>query len=498
MSNLTRKDFLRLSSWAVVATLLPIGKLNAISSISSADYLPTKEDFKKAQELAKQAKVFFYQKNYQQAEALYLECIKLAPRAIQFYDGLDNVYGAKSELLSSVELYKNGLLKNPTVLAFYDRSARSLTRLELGNQKQANPYKGKIRSTSLLKDAEKLLNKAIAVGGSKKYLVASLNKVKKKTELYAVRDTKTKVTLKKETKKTNKIQFKKSFKLKTQDQIIALLNKVDTKKRVTLYNAKEIEHQKRQIIKQKKRYTRLLVSKTNPESSKRTELIEQIFNLDPSDTLSIKVLKKEYYKNNRYADFITSKERFADKKKTVFSYLGVMDAIEQAYIKNQVSINELQKAATIGNDLFNNWSLLENARVDVANKLSKIYLLQNRYAEARLILEQTIQTTTTSTPSVVNKLIFSYANVFFAEQNYQQATSVVLAAINETELEDQTFKNINSLAKNKSRESFKDQLMLYYLLHKTYKASNLNDQADEILEKIRYNNPQDKFVLTRK
>ncbi|EKT3973680.1 hypothetical protein ACSN7D_000759 [Flavobacterium psychrophilum] len=59
MSNLTRKDFIRLSSWAFVATLLPTGEINAMTSVFSPNYIPSTGDFKKAQELAKEAKVFF-------------------------------------------------------------------------------------------------------------------------------------------------------------------------------------------------------------------------------------------------------------------------------------------------------------------------------------------------------------------------------------------------------------------------------------------------------
>lgn len=496
MSNLTRKDFLRLSSWAVVASLLPIGNLKAFTSITSKDGLSV-EDFTEAKELAKQARLFFYQKNFVKAEELYLQSIVLAPRYIQFYDGLDNVYGAKSDFLSSVELYKKGLLINPNVLSFYDRASRSLMRLELGNSKKANQYKGKINSISLLNDAQLLLEHAIALGTSKKYLLVSLDKVKKKIQLSSINDPEQIKLLCKEDKKSNREKYKDTFNLKSDIEITQLLNKVETKKRVQLYHIKDIEHQKVQIAKQKKRYSRILFSKTTLDSPNRTELAQKIFDFDHSDSNSMRLLKKEYERNNRYFDVIAVRQNFADKTQKFSSYLGLMDAYHRAFLKNQIALVDLQKAIAVGTDLYDNWSLLEKDKVDVSNKMSILYLLSGQYDQAKLILESVINEVSTNNPAVVNKLIFSYSKVFFEQSNYEQAKLVLLAGINESELADDTFINIKTIAKNKKTESINDKLILYYLLYSVYKTLNQHDQANAILEKITNNNPNDQFVLTR-
>ncbi|WP_396146000.1 hypothetical protein [Flavobacterium sp.] len=499
MSDLTRKDFLRLSSWGLVATLLPISQINALSSILKNEDSPKNDDYLKAKELAKEAKVFFYKKNFKKAEELYLECIKLAPNAIRFYDNLENVYGANLDLLSSVELFKNGLLVNIKNPAFYDRAARSLMRLELGNTKHAEMYKNKISSVSLLNDAKDLITKAIALNASKKYLTVSLATIQKKEARNRIRDEKERLVLIKEERKNNRIQFKKTFKAKSESEIITLLEKVATKKRVTLYHVKEIDHQNKQISKQKRRYNQILLSKLDSKNPEREKLVETIFNLDPSNSSSLHQIKKEYYKNNRYADFIAVRQQFADKKQTLFSNLGLMDAIEKAYLEKQVSFESLEKAVTIGKELFENWPLLEDKKVDVANKLSKIYILQQRFDEAKLVLVKTINTCSTSTPAVVNKLLYSYASVFLAEQNFEKANQVLQIAINnDEEIKNESLKEVLKLAKNKKPEAFKDKLSLYYLLYKVYKASNMNQESILILETLQRNNPNDQFVLTRK
>jgi serine/threonine protein kinase len=500
MDNLTRKDFLRMSSWGIVATLLPIDKVNALSAILTKSDISTNDDYRKAQELAKQAKLFFYKKEFKKAEELYLQCIILAPKSIRFYDNLDNVYGAKSDVQSSVVLYKNGLLNNPDKCAFYDRLSRALMRLELGDYKKAKSYKSKTNSNSLLEDAKSLIQKALLINPNLKYLSISLLKIEDKIELNKITEKKTSLLLSKGRKKSNRQKFKNIFKEKSNDEIVKLLDKVVTKKRVTLYHIKEIEHQKHQVVKQVIRYNRVLLSKLGSESPERLEIIEKIFKLNPKDDFNLFQLKKEFYKNKRYADFIAIREEFAEKKETFYSKLGMMDAIEKAYLEKQINIDYLDKAIKIGTEVYDDWSLLENKRVDLANKLSKIYLLKQNFNEAKIIIEDTIKLTTTNDQLVVNKLLYSYANIFYTEQNFEKSKIILQIALSESDgmVLDDTFNNIKVISKNKKTESFKDKLSLYYLLYKVHKALNNVDQANLILDKLQFNNPKDQFVLTRK
>ncbi|WP_134384214.1 tetratricopeptide repeat protein [Flavobacterium psychrophilum] len=494
MSNLTRKDFIRLSSWAFVATLLPTGEINAMTSVFSPNYIPSTGDFKKAQELAKEAKVFFYKKNFAKAEELYLQCIKLAPSSIRFYDNLDNVYGVKNNHLASVELFKNGLLKNPKIIAFYDRAAHSLMRLELGSKRSAITFKGKVNSQSLLKDAEILYHKAIAIDGSKKYLVLGLEKIQSKMNPTVATDSKTVKVKKGEAKK----QLKKTIELKSDNEIETLINKVDTKKRTPLFAKEEIAQQQQHLAKQKKQYIKILLSKNKANASKSIELSEELFDLDHSDPISIKQLKSVYYTNNKYFDFISKKQKFAEKKQTIYSYLGVIDAIEVACEKKQAVPDSLTNAIAVGNMVLDNYNLLETTEVDVVDKIAKLHTLQFNFSEAKKITEYTIGNLTTSSPAVINKILYRYAHIYYTEDRLEEAKSILRIALGQSEEENNEFLKIKEIAANKVEETFKHKLILYYLLFKVYHKLNDNDNASAVLSKISEANPQDQFLIKRR
>lgn len=494
MSNLTRKDFIRLSSWAFIATLLPTGEINAMTSVFSPDYIPSTGDFKKAQELAKEAKVFFYKKNFAKAEELYLQCIKLAPSSIRFYDNLDNVYGAKNNHLASVELFKNGLLKNPKTIAFYDRAAHSLMRLELGNKKLAGKFKGKINSQSLLKDAELLYHKAIAIDGTKKYLTVGLENVKNKINPALTTDSKRVKVKKGEAKK----QLKKTIELKSDIEIEALITKVDAKKRTQLFFKEEIAQQQQHLTKQKKQYIKALLSKNKADATKSIALSEKLFDLDHSDPISIRQLKSVYYANNKYFDFIAKKQKFAEKKQTIYSYLGVIDAIEMACEKKQAVPDSLTNAIAVGNMVLGNFNLLETAEVDVVDKIAKLHTLQFNFSEAKKMLEYTIGNLTTSSPAVINKIVYRYAHIYYTEGKLEEAKSILRLALGQSEEEGNAFLRIKEITATKVKETFKHKLILYYLLFEVYHKLNDNDNASLILNKISEDNPKNQFLIKRR
>ncbi len=497
MNNLSRKDFIRLSSWGLLATLLPVGKLEAFS-ISNTSKTPN-EDYEKAKLLAKQAKVLCYNKKHKEAEELYLQCIALAPASIRFYDNLDNVYGATRQPIKSVLLYQKGLNSNLTKVAFFDRAARSLMRLELGAKKIAEKYKVEINSQSLLADAKILYSRAIDLAPSKNYLKIGLEKIDYKISSNAATDKEYRKS--KENKirrKEHKAKFNDGFKAKTNEQILKLIDKVDTKKRVTLFDKKEIEQQKKFIIHQKKKYYRLLLSRKNTDAETTFAYTEKTFNLDPSDSISLKSLKSIYYKNNKQFEFIEARQKFDEIKQTVYSRIGLMDAMEVAYLKEKAPAEYLNRAVEIGYDLLKNWSLVEKTQADVAIKMSKILCIQSKHAEAIGILDKVIANTTTKSPIIVNSLISSYANVHFKFQKLENAKNILLIATDPEKKEAITgFSNIKTLMAGIEKDNFNTKLSQYYLLYNTYTALNQMEDAKQILELLSKYNPQDKFVLTR-
>lgn len=498
MSNVSRKDFLKLSSWALIGALLPFQKISALNSILSNESNGNIGDFKKAQDIAKEAKVLFYKKQYLKAEELYLQCINLAPNSILFYDNLDNVYGAKGDFLSSVELYRNGLIKNPDKVSFYDRSARSLMRLEVGSKKQASVYRNKINSVSLLKDAELLYEKAISKDMSKKYLLIGLNKVKEKIRINAgFSDFKKDINFIK-LKKENQSKYKSFFQNLTDEQLEELVNKTEIKKRIQLYSKDELLQQKKHIVNQKKKYYRIILNRNNKDLSKALLYSKKIFDIDNSDPISLNHLKSALYRNKMFSEFIDYRKKFSDKRQTLYAYLGVMDSIEVAFIKNQVDYQMIDEAISIGEDLINSWPLTESLEVDVVNKLSKLYIIKKDFITCKHLLKRTIDRMSITTPAVINKLTYSYASCFLKEGSLNDAKNILLTSLKKISEQDMIFPEITRITSIKIQETNRDKIILLYLLYDVFIALNNVEEAKNVLNELYSFNSKDKFVLNRK
>lgn len=497
MSNVSRKDFLRLSSWGVIASLIPFQNLHAITS-SDSNPLIGEENFKKAQELAKQAKVFFYKKQYAQAENLYMQCINLAPAAIRFYDNLDNVFGAQSKIFESVILYKSGLDKNPKNVAFYDRAARSLMRVELSSKKVALKYKASIKSDSLLQDAKVLFEKAIKLDASKTYLTIGLNKINHKINTNALSIDFKKDKENKAIHKANKSKVKSELNSTSDDKLIKRISDIDTKKRTELFHKKEISQREYHKNKEKKKIYRLLLSRNILDSTKELNYSKIIFDLDHSDSLSINKLKSSYYKNSKFSEFIDEKRKFALAKNTLYSYIGLMHAIFIAHQKKVASPENIDEAIKMGENLLINWSLTETTLVDVVDKLSRFYIIKGDFIKAKTIAENTLKKLNISTPFIVNKAIFCYANIYFHENKFSEAKNIVLTGLKEINETEVLFSDINIMVKNKINEKEQDKKALRQFLYSIYFKLNEVSNAKNILLKLEQQNPTDKFVLKRK
>lgn len=505
MSNLTRKDFIRLSSWGIVASLLPFQKIQALSSILSEKKETTNEDFNTAIELAKNARHSFYNREYDRAEELYLQCISLASAAICFYDGLDNVYGAQNRILESVELYKNGLLNNPNKISFYDRAARSLMRLETGNKKQALNYKNRINSSSLLADASVLYQSALLIDNTKNYLNIGQAKITSKINIAPLEANFKVNKVFKNLKHVRKNSYKAALNNKTNDELKALIEKIDLKKRRELFKLEEIEERKRNITIQKKKFYEILQKRESLNTTEKIENFEKLFNIDVKDPKSFRKLKVIYYTNNRIFEFIEIRKKFAEASKNFYANLGLMDTMELAYKKGQASNETLNQAIEVGLNLKNNWSISFQKEVEVVIKISKIFLLQSKFDEAKNLLENTMEKVKTDSLSINNKLLLYYAKIYFQENKLEIAKNILLIGTKEIDKEsvskiieeNEKLTLVNQLSNNKEKDEFKNNISLFYLLHNVYLSLNEIEKASDVLKRIRNNNPLDSFVQVR-
>jgi tetratricopeptide (TPR) repeat protein len=506
MSELSRKDFLRLTSWSLAAVLLPIGRLHALDSILSNNAEPfSEENFERAKEIARRARLEFYLKRYQTAEELYMQAIRLAPRYIQLYDGLDNVFGAQNRFLDSVHLFKNALLNNTGNVAFYDRAARSLMRLQTGCRNLAAEYRLEVSSASLLEDAAVLYRSAIEIDQTKLYLNIGLTKVLHKINIAPLeRDYRINRVFK-NLKRQNRNSYKRALESKTSEQIKELIDRVDRRERRELFTEEEIIERRINLVLQKKKFYDILQKREDISDLDRIENAERLFEIDYKDSNSLRNIKLVYYSNNKFFEFIEVRRKFAEAAKTPSSNIGLMDALEIAYRKNQAGSEVLTEALQIGTVLMNEWPLMFEKKVDLVIKMSKILLLQSRLQEAKELLERLIERVDLKSCSINNKLMQHYSKIYFEERNYNFVVKSMLIGVGELDQieidelvnDNPKYSYIIKLTRNKTRDTFKDNLDLYYLLYNGYFMLGDTNNSIAIINRLLSNNPHDSFVISR-
>lgn len=499
MNAFSRKDFLRLTSLTLLSSLLPIQKINALSYILDLNKNISQDDFQKAVKLAKEAKVYFYKRQYKQAEEIYKQCITLAPKAIRFYDGLENVFGAQGKFLEPVILYKNGLTINTESVAFYDRLARALMRIETGNRKAAKKYKAEFNSNSMLNDALVLYNKAISLDHNKKYLSIAKKKVENKITLNAAEIDFRKATAYKKEKKKKAKQIKDSSIQLPIETLITQYNSFDTKKRTELYNRQDQLRRGKDILKAKKKNCAIIFDqyyKIKDYDNAETWAVK-MFDLDKGDQQALVRIKRILFKKKKYRELINLRLEYAKKKENAFSYLGVLETIEIAHQKNQTDSSHIALAHEIGVDLLKNWGLMEVVAIDVIVKYNKILILDNQFETAFKITESALSKIETSSEERINTILYSYALLFKSRGQYNQAIDILKTALKEeAETSNSSFKYdlVKKLADRKLDISFKTDRSLYCLLYNCYKDLGKQELANQVLEKFKINNPKDSFL----
>ncbi|MFV0467615.1 MAG: tetratricopeptide repeat protein [Dysgonomonas sp.] len=167
--NFSRRDFLK-------SSLQGLGTLTLLASPLStfASKTPSRASDNSAGNadlLYKQAKVYFYKKEYTPAADIYKQLISNFPGKIVYYDGYAKVLGAQQNLPGIAELYRSGLQKKPNNPHFKHRLSLSLRNLCTGNRKAELLFVSKYGPDNLMALSATLLLEAVAKKPIKGYMM---------------------------------------------------------------------------------------------------------------------------------------------------------------------------------------------------------------------------------------------------------------------------------------------------------------------------------------
>lgn len=499
MNSINRKDFLRLGSLGAIATLLPVSQLHALNKITkTTNFDPSLHS--KAVKLAAIAKEAFYKKDFDTAEKNYLKCIELAPADIRFYDNLQNVYTTQNKYLLAVQLFKQGLENNPEKIAFFDRLAKTLTQLAVGNKKIAKVYANSLNTSSLLEDAKSLYEKAIAIDTKKEYLKIGLNKTSYLIGINAANTNANGDIQRKARKKANRKLAKENttYANLTTDELLAKLNSIDAKKRNQLYADHDIATRKAAIDKQKKRLYSRLVDKhyVSKDFEATINYAQMRYSIDKQDTESYRSLKHLYKKNKRFADLVSLSVERNNIKNDVWSKLGLVNAMELAYRNDPTSVN-IEEAVMLCQTILSEENLKHNHCINTSVKLAKIYLRTGQINKAETLLIDLINNDSFKTNKEKTMVARSFVSTYIKFNRLAEAESMLKIALNKKEADtelyhEQTIKNLTrGLDKNSQRVCFE------YQLFRVYKRLGEHQKKKLVLERILQQFPNDRFALKK-
>ncbi len=497
MSAINRKEFLRLSSLGAIAALLPFQQVQALNFISGREgFDPT--DYNEAKELARQAKILFFQGDHAGAETKYLRCIELAPADIRFYDNLQDVYAVQKRYLEQAILFKNGLDANPTKIAFYDRLGKTLMRLAVGHKQAATSYGAQFNSNDLLADAEALYLQAINIDPTKQYLNVGLEKVRFKIQNDATNVNASFNDTFQTRRKQNRTLSKSRYESLDNQQLIDALNKIDTKKRNTLYIQSDIDKRGRAITREKKAIYGLLVERLWEGQDYASALIhaQARYDLDKTDARSMRYLARLYRRTNDYGGFISLKREYNDLKNTVWSQLGLMKAIEVAYKKNTPGV-DLNEAEQIGLALLGNADLKDVHRVSTTLKLTKIQLELGHVDQARNHILSLVNENRIKGKRLKRAIAIAYIKSFHKTEDYETVRDLAKVALRQKVADANVGAEIVTKKLTKNLKKYKQRVAFEYQLYRAFNGLGNDRGKQRTLQRILRKYPDNKFALKR-
>ena len=447
-----RREFLRKSVLGVGSVVLAssIQAINSTTSFFSAqNNLPTSVADPNLMALYKQAKEYFYQKQYSSATSLFTQLIENNPNVLFLYDGLAKVYGAQQNMSAVAGLFKQGVQNNPNNAFFLHRYGMSLRNMCLGNAVQAQNFASQnnisnlyeyaaeriITANSLnpkecfqldLKDFPRLMEKYNDNPRSSSTLVLSddiISQINTTTVSASTKWTNTRTSRKPNVPPEENdliIIGNTTIGNRTNRNIIAgnrnnsgntgNKGKGKGKHKRTLHSNKEQQEREKSEKKAKKyvNYNYLL----NNANQKNTQKVEkwgmQILADDITDTNTVGFMRK-YYKKGKHSDRIIAVNRyFYNNSNSVYSALALAASLVK-YSNGTSSLNEAKEVLSSVAQYLDNLTSIGKGAYYITS--AKIKIKENNIAQAQSLLLEGIETQN-GVGGVAYSLMEHYATTF--------------------------------------------------------------------------------------
>ncbi|MDR1227248.1 MAG: hypothetical protein LBK47_10195 [Prevotellaceae bacterium] len=517
----------------VASTLMPHSLKAQAGSATSEEVETASED--ELRKLYARAKELFYHKQYGSATIAYQRLVALQPNAIEAYDGLARVYNAQNQQAQVAVLFREALKKNEQSMPFYDRYARSLISLCAGNYGQYRQYVELYgEAPNLPETAAQLYKKAIAITPDKQYLQLALVDIRSKLD-----------NQRKAFEKSNKpswhlsaetlayiaeversvgqkwVQTRKPLRTLAENPK-EVIQKMDSKKRRTLYDEKEQLQRDEHIRLQKTHvYYPLLAQAFKERKMQEAEQYAQgILEVDTSSTAALAKLRTLYKNQKRYGKLKELYEQRVVNHDSYWTKLGLASAMLY-----EAELTENAAGAATAKSIVE--PLLEQIQEDIELKLLyaaaswvtvSSLIHQKKYGQSRKVVLQVIEQLP-SDSGLGGSLRIAYVNSYLKENKPQQAIQLLKAMTDSSEadqLQNEPLQpnlksmwknrqrgnsnaNASSIAKGKGKKQAsavprKTEVVAYYKLAQLQHRQGQRKELGETLQKIEAITPNNKFV----
>lgn len=292
--------------------------------------------------------------NFTLSESLYNQVIQLAPYEVRAYFGLRKTFlSQKHKEYNVVRLFEQAVQSNSENVQLICQLAKEYTSIALGNKQveQMLDYETPLleKAKDLYLVAQSFSPTLFARGGDTEsdgensQAEVGLNKVESKIEQQADKiDARDSASLKNQ-RKTYRVNYKKRFDLKSDDELLSKLNILKAKPQPQI-RAKHIKELYVLNIKRKKKSNDFIGA---------CALAYQLHQFDLNDTFFLGLYKRSALQAKQYNQLITVLKSNDTRQSTYWSKIAYFDALKLRFDLGQPGISDINTMQSILNSLEN-------------------------------------------------------------------------------------------------------------------------------------------------